>query len=86
MDWDKYLKAAKDELATKTYFEIEKDTAFKWAARAIESYKKAEPSGDLELFLNAEEYRHEAIEHAAMVNDNFETLKEIEIKIEEHRK
>jgi hypothetical protein len=65
------LKDAKEELSKKCYAEIQEETAWKWASRAAASYENVltEPQvGKIGVFLMAEEYYHEAIEHAALVD------------------
>jgi len=66
--------------------EIQKKTAYTWAARAIACYHKLEETGDLKWKVDAEEYRHEALEHAALIGDTHpNVLEEIQKKIEESR-
>lgn len=70
---EKYIEDARQELVEKSYQEIQTETALKWAARAFAAYEivfrldsEAEQIG---WFHVAEEYRHEALEHAALVED-----------------
>ena len=58
------IKEAVEELKIKSYEDIERETAIKWAARAA----AACILGKLKEF---EDYRHEAIEHAAFVDSIF---------------
>lgn len=58
------IKEAVEELKVKSYEDIERETAVKWAARAAAACLL----GKLKEF---EDYRHEAIEHAAFVNSAF---------------
>jgi hypothetical protein len=61
---------ASKELETKSYGQIQKETAWKWASRAAASYQncsKAKHSEQLVLWTVGEEFYHEAIEHAALV-------------------
>ncbi len=68
-----YVEAARQELQEKSMEEIQVDTAKKWAARAhvafeIASYFGAEDRDNaIGWFHVGEEYRHEALEHAALV-------------------
>lgn len=58
------------ELEQKDYRTIQEETAWKWASRACACYQNcvsSEISGRLECWTLAEEYYHEAIEHAALV-------------------
>jgi hypothetical protein len=59
------IQAAYAELQGKTRTQIQIDTAKTWAARAIASYMLYMKYGHLGRLLDAEEYRHEALEHAA---------------------
>lgn len=74
------LKAAKEELEKKSYGEIQEETAWKWASRACASYdncKSAKKKEKLVYWTVAEEFYHEAIEHAALVEGNDGLLGEI---------
>lgn len=66
------------ELKTKSIMDIQKETAYKWASRSIASYKLGNNK-------DAEEYRHEALEHAALVDDSGGLLKEISSEINKFR-
>jgi hypothetical protein len=71
------VEDAKKELSQKTYAEIQEETAWKWASRAAASYQnveKAEDAAKFEAYLLAQEYEHEAIEHAALISDPDENL------------
>lgn len=73
------VKEAKEELSKKTYRDIQVETAWKWASRAAASYENVLTCADDKKFatyLLAEEYYHEAVEHAALVP----TLPEDELK------
>ena len=67
------IDKAKEELKEKSYLEIQKSTAWTWASRAAVSYDLAIDEKDLSrkvaVFQVAEEYHHEAIEHAALYED-----------------
>src|SRR2546425_2306592 len=58
------ISEAAKELKAKSYEQIEQETAIKWAARAI-------AASNLGKLKEAENYRHEAVEHAAFVNSEF---------------
>lgn len=62
-------KRARHEIATKTDAQIEWDTATKWASRAAACMEKFFETRDSRWIVRAESYRHEAVEHAAMVSD-----------------
>jgi hypothetical protein len=59
------IEEARRELLSKSKAQIEEETAVKWAARAIAAYSIFAESGDLEVFADATEYHHEALEHAS---------------------
>jgi hypothetical protein len=59
------IEEARREILSKSKTQIEEDTAVKWGARAIAAYSIFEESGSLEVFADATEYHHEAIEHAS---------------------
>lgn len=53
---------AREELSEKTLRQVQYDTAFKWAGRAL-------VAGKMGLMEDAHEYAHEAAEHAALTGD-----------------
>jgi hypothetical protein len=65
------VEDASNELAHSSYSDIQKDTAYKWAARAAASYKNVLTATDkaskVTTYILSQEYEHEAIEHAALV-------------------
>lgn len=65
------LEAAKAELLTKSYNDIQKETAWKWASRAAVTFQEVvrDPINALSSWIAAEEYFHEAVEHAALYDD-----------------
>lgn len=56
-------RAAIVELQQKTLQQIQAETAYKWAYRAWAAYQ-------LNLVHDVVEYRHEALEHAALCDDD----------------
>jgi hypothetical protein len=54
------------ELQVKTISTIQRDTAATWTNRAIAAYRLFIETGIIDWYLNAEEFRHEALEHAAL--------------------
>lgn len=80
---------AKEELKEKSYLEIQKETAWKWAGRAAASYELAIEEKDLPskvaIYQIAEEYHHEAIEHAALYEDRGKLLDELEKALDQYR-
>jgi hypothetical protein len=64
------LEEAQKELSEKNLQQIQTETAWKWGSRAAASYQNclaAESLKKLALWSIAEEYYHEALEHAALV-------------------
>jgi hypothetical protein len=59
------IKEARIELLKKSKVQIEKETAIKWAARAIAAYSLFAETQDASFLFNAIEYHHEAVEHAS---------------------
>lgn len=57
------------EVTEKSDKTISVETAYKWAERAVVAYSQFAKSGAVEWLLRAEDYRHEALEHAALVSD-----------------
>lgn len=72
------LDEAIAELKKKSYAEIESETAIKWASRAIVSSFMRKPK-------EFEDYKHEAIEHAAFVSPDFlrDIINDIESMVKE---
>jgi uncharacterized protein (DUF1015 family) len=71
---------ASKELESKSYGQIQKETAWKWASRAAASFlscKKAKKDEKLVFWTVAEEFYHEAIEHAALVESDESLVKEV---------
>jgi hypothetical protein len=60
-DFDKKVEEATQELSGKTLIQVQTETAWKWAARAVAAFK----SNKKEDF---HEYCHEAYEHAALAS------------------
>ena len=71
------VKEAEEELDRESYVEIQGETAWKWGSRAAATYEKlikAKKEFKLGLWTMAEEYYHEAVEHAALVEDEASDL------------
>lgn len=76
MDLD--VPTALDEVTSKSDPVIERETSAKWASRAVACYCKFAETGDAEWLMRAEDYKHEALEHAAMCEDGGATVAEAE--------
>lgn len=72
------IRAALVEVQSKTEQELEMETAYKWAARAVACYRLFAEGHDLKWLAAARDYEHEASEHAALVRDGAVTLLRIE--------
>lgn len=60
------VDAAYKELEEKTLAEIHRETAVKWLARGLAAVRHHDESGDESWLSDAEDYFHEALEHAAL--------------------
>ena len=67
------VTAARKELRQKTLLDIERATALTWGGRAAASFLLAteakDPKERLQRLQDGENYRQEALEHAAMTED-----------------
>ena len=83
------LDKAKEELKEKSYLDIQKQTAWTWASRAAVSYDLAieekDPHRKVAVFMVAEEYYHEAVEHAALYEDGGKLLAKVDEELEPYR-
>ena len=57
------------EVTGKSDSQISVETAYKWAQRAVVAYSQFAKTGEIEWLIRAEDYRHEALEHASLVED-----------------
>ncbi|HUR63128.1 MAG TPA: hypothetical protein VM241_01465 [Candidatus Thermoplasmatota archaeon] len=85
LDVEKALK----ELRTTSMAQIERSTALTWGGRAVASFRLCAEAGDWEArfrhFCEGENYRQEALEHAAMGEDWQGLLPVIDAEINEAR-
>lgn len=85
---DLKLDKAKKEVKDKGDEQIDRESAETWAARALASYDMCATERSLrarvERFSEADDYRHEALEHAGTSGD-FEALARIARKTEKAR-
>lgn len=83
------VEKAREELKDKSYLEIQKETAWKWASRSAASYDLAIEEKDISrkvaVLSVAEEFHHEAIEHAALYEDGGGLLREVDKELEPYR-
>ncbi len=70
------------EVRTKSEGSIERETAKKWAARAEAAFKLAIQYGDSVMLLRAQMYRHEALEHAALIGDHGRTVASLQKRLD----
>jgi hypothetical protein len=57
---------AVEELSVKSIYVVQCETAVTWAGRALAAYSMYGHTGKLQWLLDAGEYAHEALEHAAL--------------------
>lgn len=77
----KAVDEALAELGQASEYDIERETAIKWGARALAAYSLYEEFLERHWLLSAEEYYHEAVEHAALIFDHGETARQIQLQI-----
>jgi hypothetical protein len=82
------LGKARKELESKDLLQIERDTALTWGGRAAASYafvlEEEDHAERMRCFWEAETYRAEAVEHAAMSEDA-RFVERLTTEIEAHR-
>lgn len=83
-DPQRAIHAAASELAAKPHEQIEEDTAWAWAARAIAAYQNFGMSDDPGWLYDCLDYRHEALEHAALADPGGDVLHEVRAWVREH--
>jgi hypothetical protein len=71
------LVDAKREVLQKPRSQIEQETAFKWAARAVVTYDLFRSTRLPRWLHDSSEYGHEAIEHAALADESGEVLRAV---------
>jgi hypothetical protein len=80
------LDKGNKDISEKSLSDIQRDTAWTWASRAAACYEKLAKTGDWKWKTDAEEYRHEAVEHAALIGDTHpHVLEEIHKALEKYR-
>ena len=68
------ITEARTELLGKSREQIEQETAFKWAARAVAAYQLWHEGRDPHMFRDCGIYWSEAVEHAALADDTGNVL------------
>lgn len=71
------LDEARRELQTKARAEIEGETAYRWAARAIAAYENYARTSDLQWLRDCAHYFDEACEHAALADASGAALRAV---------
>lgn len=83
------IKEAKEEIEKKSYLEIQKETAWKWASRAAAAFELSIEEKDLKRkvaqYQVAQEFEHEALEHAALYEDSGKLLVQVSKELDPHR-
>jgi hypothetical protein len=72
------VESALEEVSSKTDKDIEEETAWKWASRAVACYKNFVATNDKKWLLRVDSYSQEALEHAALVRDGGATVGQVE--------
>lgn len=70
------LEEARLELSQKTLKDIERDTAWKWAARAVAAYERW-VGGERAMYHDMICFVGEALEHSVFADDTGETLRAV---------
>lgn len=70
------------EVRSKSDAAIERETAFKWAGRAVACYEEYAATGDVDWLRRGDDYRHEALEHAGTIGDRGATVRVIQDQID----
>lgn len=80
------VNAALKEIKTKSLKDIEYDTAWRWASRAIAALvlaNQAQLDDERAKWLGlSRDFKHEALEHAALQEDNGTLVKRVQEEIE----
>jgi hypothetical protein len=71
------LNDARREVLEKTREQIEHETAFKWAARAVAAYELFRQTRLNRWLCDSEHFRDEACEHGAMADETGEALRAV---------
>ena len=73
------LAEAQHEILEKSREQIEEETAFKWAARAVAAYRQVRrpPHQPHRWLRDANTYFDEALEHAALADESGEVLRAV---------
>jgi hypothetical protein len=82
------IETAQMEIRTKSKAQIEAETAWTWASRAVACYYEASSDrnnavSQAKWLRQAEDYAHEAREHASQVRDGARTLLAVEAALAE---
>jgi len=79
------VATALKEVQTKSDAQIELETALKWGSRSIACYQLYKQTQMPSWFVRAEDYRHEALEHAALVQDFGASVRSIQSALDRYR-
>lgn len=69
------------EVVRKSDARLQRETALKWSSRAQQCWAEYLATGKMSWRDRAFDYRHEAIEHAALVGDGGKLVGEVERKL-----
>lgn len=73
--------SAAREVALKSEAQVERASAGQWLARALACYHKYKITKKISWLLRAEQYRHEALEHASGAGDGGKLVGVLERRI-----
>ncbi len=71
------IESARKEVLGKSHGQIEEETAWKWASRAIACFEIYQATGVMAWLKDSEDYYHEAIEHAAFADKSCGVLQAV---------
>lgn len=83
VEFSRLLAEARLEISQKTLKEIELETAWRWAARAVAAYELW-AGGNREMYHDAVCYIGEAYEHSVFADETGETLRAVRAWVHQH--
>jgi len=63
------VRKAMVEISEKTMQDLQRETAFTWLGRCVATFTRFAETSDLQDLCDAEEFGHEAIEHASLADE-----------------
>ncbi len=71
------LDEAREEVQVKSRSQIEEETAYKWAARAVAAHENYAQTRNVSWLRDCQDYYHEAVEHAALADHSGAVLRAV---------